>query len=416
MAKSGRIAVIWANFGMYHLARISALQQTCDLVAIELAGFQKRSGWKVRSGNVKNHVRLAEGTLEEQVSWRLAGRLVKVLEAVSPDLVLVHGYGDASALAAACWARFRGRPAVLMSESTFIDKSRNVWVERCKSVLLPALYSRVLVGGRRSFQYALRLGFRPDQIFCGYNVVGNDFYSAGVAELRARSKPDAYGLSGHYFLFVGRLAPEKNLAFLLRCFGQYRSNGGDWDLVLVGAGPLESSLKEQVAGSPYASFVHFAGFKNGAELLPYYAFAGCFVLPSIKEPWGLVVNEAMASGLPVLVSNRCGSGEDLVERGGNGFIFDPESEPELAELMQRISSAPGSERARLGARSAEVIQRFSPERFASAVRGIAESCGASGHDSRADGGRSGPDTTASPRACLAGDGAGEAETRPTQQP
>jgi glycosyltransferase involved in cell wall biosynthesis len=104
--------------------------------------------------------------------------------------------------------------------------------------------------------------------------------------------------------------------------------------------------------------------KTAAGLIPYYAFAGCFVLPSTREPWGLVVNEAMAAGLPVIVSNRCGCAEDLVHTGQNGYLFDAGADGALESRMNAITNLPASDLARMGLRSQEIISNYSPDRWA----------------------------------------------------
>ena len=108
------------------------------------------------------------------------------------------------------------------------------------------------------------------------------------------------------------------------------------------------------------------GFKQYEELPSYYAAAGAFIHASTTEQWGLVVNEAMASGLPVLVSNRCGCASDLVQDGVNGWTFDPTDEEQLAELMLKISSDEAL-RSEMGRKSQEIIANWGPERFASGI-------------------------------------------------
>ena len=113
------------------------------------------------------------------------------------------------------------------------------------------------------------------------------------------------------------------------------------------------------------------GFKQYEELPTYYASAGAFIHASTIEQWGLVVNEAMASGLPVLVSNRCGCAKDLVREGVNGFTFDPYNEEQLADLMVRIASDEVA-RYQMGARSREIIAEWGTDRFASGVKASVE--------------------------------------------
>ena len=111
-----------------------------------------------------------------------------------------------------------------------------------------------------------------------------------------------------------------------------------------------------------ADNVRMPGFQQYENLPIYYGLADAFIIPSETEQWGLVVNEAMASGLPVLVSNRCGCVPDLVEEGRNGFTFDPFDETDLADLMLRMSDD-GCDRQAMGTASREIIAAWSPERF-----------------------------------------------------
>jgi glycosyltransferase involved in cell wall biosynthesis len=113
------------------------------------------------------------------------------------------------------------------------------------------------------------------------------------------------------------------------------------------------------------------GFKQYEELPAYYAHAGAFIHASTTEQWGLVVNEAMASGLPVLVSNRCGCAADLVKEGENGWTFDPTDEEKMVELMLKISEDE-TLRKEMGLRSREIIEEWGPDRFASEVSAAVE--------------------------------------------
>ena len=188
-----------------------------------------------------------------------------------------------------------------------------------------------------------------------------------MSRARAAIDPEEMGLPKDYFLFAGRLAPEKNVAGLLRSFVEYCATGGSWSLVLAGDGPLRNELREQARSAGVAGRVQFVGLKDSHELATLYTFARCFVLASVLEPWGLVVNEAMASGLPVIVSNRCGCADDLVEHGANGFIFDPAREDVLTARLHRVSTLNKIQLARMGERSKEIIAGYSLETWASEV-------------------------------------------------
>jgi glycosyltransferase involved in cell wall biosynthesis len=166
-------------------------------------------------------------------------------------------------------------------------------------------------------------------------------------------------------LAINRFVPKKNLLFLISSYAAYRQIAGNnaWDLVLSGDGQQRPQIEQLIAELGLSDVVHLPGFLQQNELLPYFVHASCFIHASIQEQWGLVVNEAMAAGLPVLVSNRCGCFEDLVIEGVNGFGFDPENSQQLTDLMLKVSSEK-IDLAQKGNAALEHIQKFSPDYFA----------------------------------------------------
>jgi glycosyltransferase involved in cell wall biosynthesis len=139
--------------------------------------------------------------------------------------------------------------------------------------------------------------------------------------------------------------------------------------VLLGDGPLRETLNTQHSTLNLHANVHLPGFKQYDELPVYYALAKAFVHASTTEQWGLVVNEAVASGLPVIVSDRCGCVPELVN--GNGFTFDPLDEHQLASLLLQMTLLPEDERRRLAETSCRIAENFTPARFAEGLEGAA---------------------------------------------
>ena len=365
-----KLAVIWVNFGPYHVARIRALTKYFDVAAIQLAGFQRLYGWVAEMQDLEASVHtLYDGAWEDQSQRSVAVRLWRKLNELRPQTLLVPGYSTVPALAAALWGRLHGSRTLLMVDSNADDHRRRWWVELGKRFLVKSLFEGATVGGTRSQKYMELLGLSGVDVVTGYDVVDNDFFSHRVEQARSSGRPAA--LADPYFLYVGRMAPEKNLDALLEVFAEYRKIGGAWSLVLVGDGPLGVELREKSARLGCTHTVRFAGLKSAAELALYYAHAGCLVLPSTREPWGLVVNEAMAAGLPVIVSSRCGCADDLVEEGANGFLVNPEDTNAMAGLLGRVSAMPASKLDAMGKRSREIIGNYSPEKFASEVQRIA---------------------------------------------
>jgi glycosyltransferase involved in cell wall biosynthesis len=364
---SEQLAVIWTNFGPYHMARIQAMKPFFDVKAIELASDQRLYRWWRGEPDDVVHT-LTSGDWEDQNRLLVALKLWRRLNLLRPRVILVPGYASLPALCAAVWGRTHAAKTILMSESNVDDRPRQFLAEGLKRILVTLLFSGGIVGGKRAASYLQRLGMPAHRIARAYDVVDNDYFSSRAAQFRREANDSGKGIPSPYFLFVGRLAPEKNVSTLLQAFGEYRESGGTWSLVIVGDGPLRSALHEQVRALLRSGAVVFTGLKNVHELPQLYAFAGCFVLPSLSEPWGLVVNEAMASGLPVIVSSRCGCVDDLVDDGSNGFIVDSESVSSIAAALARMSKLSLEERAKMAERSQAIIEDYSPERWASEVQ------------------------------------------------
>ena len=212
-----------------------------------------------------------------------------------------------------------------------------------------------------------------DRVFLGYDAVDNAHFDRGADA--ARSDPDTrrrLGLPDQYFLASSRFVGKKNLPALLDAFAAHRRQAGTgWDLVLLGDGPLRGVIEGEIARHGLGGAVHLPGFRQYHELPAYYGLAGAFVLASTVEQWGLVVNEAMAAGLPVLVSDRCGCAADLVRDGVSGYAFPPGSPSRLAGLLTRLAADPVG-RERLGQGARRVIADWSPERFAAGFWAAAE--------------------------------------------
>lgn len=359
------VAVIFHRFGPYHLARLSAAGAKLPLVGIEVVRKDTTYAWDVVKGaNGFRRVTLFDSD-EVLNSSALAVELRRRLEGEQPAAVAIPGWSAPWALAALDWAVRRQVPAVLLSESQWHDRQRWQLGESVKRRVV-RLYSAALVGGSPHEQYAASLGMPPDRIFSGYDVVDNEHLARRADEARANAPlRSPMGLPANYLLASCRFDPVKNLPRLLEAYARYRQLTSDpWSLVLLGDGRMAPQVLAEIVRLGLHDSVLLSGFRQYRELPTFYGFASCFVLASTSEPWGLVVNEAMAAGLPVLVSNRCGCAPDLVEEGGNGFTFDPYNVEELAELMLKVSTMPDQQRQAMGRRSREIISRWTPETFA----------------------------------------------------
>jgi glycosyltransferase involved in cell wall biosynthesis len=253
-----------------------------------------------------------------------------------------------------------------MSDSWDPGSRRRWWTERVKRRLV-SLYASGLVAGAPQRQYLQRLGMPSQRIFTGYDAVDNAYFAAGADRARqtASTLRRQWGLPRHYFLSTCRFVSEKNLGRLLQAYAAYRSmtKPAAWHLVLVGDGPLAPDLMRLRRELDLNESVHFMGFQPYDKLCAFYGLAEAFILPSVSETWGLVVNEAMAAGLPVLVSHRCGCAEDLVIDGYNGRRFDPDNPVAIRDALGWMASAT-RDRPAMGRSSRQMIGRWSIQSFA----------------------------------------------------
>lgn len=369
-----RLCVQWPTFGPYHLARLSAVDRRfaghgVETVALETAEEDATYPWRSREPDTHT-VRLFPGRSLQDLSAReISRRVVRVLDRIQPDAVAVNGYSQPDALAGLAWCRTHHRVAVVMSDSAYDDAPRGRLRELAKAVLIRQ-FDAALLAGTRHRAYFERLGFPSEAMFLGYDVVDNAYFRHEA--LHAREHPELHrhlpGLDSEVPLFLAsaRFVPRKNLEGLVRAYAAYRAGeAAPWRLVILGDGPGRASL-EEILKEPGLDGVTLAGFRQLEELPAYYGLASAFIHPALADQWGLVVNEAMAAGLPVIVSSRAGCAADLVENGRNGFTFDPADPEELASLMRRCSSGTVDLGA-LGKRAQEAIARWSPARFAEAL-------------------------------------------------
>ena len=366
-----KVVLSWINLGPYHVARARALSKLCELTVVEFASIHRQYGWTINRAEIPFEIRtLLQGAWEDQSPLTTTRLCWKELNRLQPDVLIIPGYAHPPALAMALRGCLHRAPRILMSESTAADRPRFRWKEKVKGLLITTLYSAASFGGQPQLRYLEQLGFDRKKSAPFYNVVDNDFFTNGADQVRRQHVPADFSLPQNYFLYVGRLAPEKNLTRLLKAFATYRSTGGNCDLVLAGDGPLRQELSNLAEQLQISAAVRFAGRQDAAGLIPYYAFASSFILPSLSEPWGLVVNEALACGLPVMLSTKCGCAEDLVDIDKNGFLFDPTSEPEIADCLTRMAALSETERASMCAVSSAKILQYSPESWASALLGL----------------------------------------------
>lgn len=362
------IAVLFHRLGPYHHARLSALADRCTLRVIEFSTIDNTYAWDTVCSESKYPVAVlfTDSGIDDKPAAKVSFRMQGALDGWAPSIVAIPGWSSPAALLALKWCCETRTPAILMSDSTEHDEPRVWWKEWIKSRIVP-LYSAALVAGAPHVKYIETLGLEREKVFTRYDVVDNDYYSIQSERARAASPSLRlqHGLPGNYFLASNRFVEKKNLLRLLEGYAAYVEQAGEsaWDLVLLGDGPLKPTITDGIARVGLGEKVIMPGFKQYNELPIYYGLARAFIHASTSEQWGLVVNEAMACGLPVLVSDHCGCAPDLVRNGVNGFTFDPYDIEEMTNRMLKISHGE-NDLVAMGLASRDIIRDWSTDTFA----------------------------------------------------
>jgi glycosyltransferase involved in cell wall biosynthesis len=371
-----RVAVLFDNLGPYHVARMKLASTFVDLLAVETAGTSGDYLWAKNGAaeDFRKATLFPDALSPETSREELARRLHRVLTDFKPAVVAVPGWSSRAAFLAVRWCQSHSVPTVVMSDSTIYDEVRRSWTEAIKKRYV-RLCSAALVAGLPHTEYIGQLGMKKSSIFTGYDVVDNQYFAEQASSARSAQQQirGRLRLPERYFLASARFIPKKNLPRLLEGYAAYYERTPEpWPLMILGDGGMRQALEALVVGLGLGPSVQMPGFVQYVDLPAYYGLAGAFIHASTSEQWGLVVNEAMAAGLPVLVSDRCGCAPDLVQSGVNGFTFDPESIEQLSELLTKISTMPAQELSSMGSESQRTIADWGLERFAANLKKAAE--------------------------------------------
>jgi 1,2-diacylglycerol 3-alpha-glucosyltransferase len=359
------LAIQFRRFGPYHIARLASARKELeafgwDVVGIETSSLDSTYQWDPEDPPPLFQIfTVFPGQNADTLSRRdIHSGYRRTLDQIKPDALAIAGWVGPDTLACLGWGRSNRRPVVLMSETRQVDSSPLIFKRLLKAWRLRG-YSAALVGGQSHASYLRFLGFqRP--ICRGYDVVDNHYFTSESARFRA----DHPSPPRPYLLASNRFVPRKNLYRLLQAFHSAALHGPCLssfpDLCLLGDGPQRATLVSLcqslglpvVQGTPWdpqnlpstavisSPRVFFPGFCQISSLPRFYAHALGFIHPALSEPWGLVINEAMACGLPVLCSVNGGAAEELVIHGLNGFKFDPSDTHSIAAAIHSLLILP----------------------------------------------------------------------------
>ena len=267
---------------------------------------------------------------------------------IRADLVVCSGWMDNGYLQIARMLRKKGVPVV-----TAIDTQWNGTIRQHAASIfgfyLKRYFSHAWVAGSYQFEFARRLGFKKKEIILDLYSADTDLFNAAHSAYK-KAKESRYP---HRFLFVGRLEYIKAVDLLVDAWAKLEEKKKHWELTFVGNGSLKDSLQKQ-------SGITVKHFMQPDFLTQEIRDAGCFILPSRREPWGVVIHEFAAAGLPLICSDACGAAQTFLIHGLNGFRFESGNVDSLANQMLKIVGSADEVLYRMSEQSHELAQRITP--------------------------------------------------------
>lgn len=287
------------------------------------------------------------------------------------DALWIHGHNYVTYNMAIVAAKMFGTALFMRCETTMLlhRSTTKQFLRKPLMTIFYRLFDACLPIGNRNKEFYQFHGVPNKKLFLVPYTVDNQFFHEETGKFQQQRVylRSELGVSADkpLILFASKLTERKHPDHLLQAFEKIRKQGVDAALAFVGSGTEEAMLKQYVQENQIPD-VHFFGFRNQTELPKFYAIADIFVLPSANEPWGLVVNEVMAAGLPVLTSDDVGSAADLVHEGDNGFTFPVGEIDRISEQLQTLISNDDL-RKRMGENSWNIIKDWD---FNKCVEGI----------------------------------------------
>ena len=352
-----RVVLLTSIMAPHRIAPFNALAAMpgIDLTVIYLAVTDPTRTWDTHVEEIRfRHVVLREHARRrrDETYVHLVSGLTATVRSARPDVMVIGGWDQPSYLQAFVRALSHRVPVLWWVESTLRDHRNSGGLVRWMKSWLIDHASGSVVPGAASREYVLTLGANPARIWTAPNAVDNKRFRRSTERGNDEGEPTR-------FLFVGRLVSGKGLLYLLDAWSRLRGPG---HLTIAGNGPLAAAIRMRVATTSMNP-VELVGNLDRAELADAYRTADAFVFPTLTDVWGLVINEAMSAGLPIITTDVPGAVDDLVTDGDNGVVVPAlESEP----LVRAMDWLGGDRELRqsMGRRSAERIRGFEPEAWA----------------------------------------------------
>ena len=360
-----KIVIVLRNIGPYHKSRFESLANAnLNVYAFETRPESKEYLWNLSNSFKYQVIKFPKSISPERdiPNKEIDSFYEKNISLIKPDAIISVGWADRSYQRLLLYANSKKIPCIVVSDSiarTEKNKRRPFLVEVLKKIILRG-YSAAFVAGKESKEYLINLGFKDEKIFYPWDVVDNSLFE----NLNSKSNKS----QKKYFLCVSRLLKRKNLFNLIKSFSNYQNEGGSWGLKIIGSGNLYFKLKKYAGKLIIKEKIEIINWLQINDLVHYYRDASAFILPSYFDNWGLVVNEAISSGLPCIVSQNCGCAVDLIKHNDTGFVFNPNKNYELQKYMKKVENLTLDERLRIVSLARTNLKNYDLEIFSNNLK------------------------------------------------
>lgn len=357
-----KIAFLHTDFRIYWPARLNALANELlknghSYFVVEISG--KGSPYEfAKNNNIPSywHLLYPSTAISDINTKELKQTIHHELDEINPDVIIAGAIAFPSGANAVSWAKKNKKKVIIFDDARIEDVQRNFVVNFIKKSIYKCV-DAIIYPAEPWLETAYFWGFKKKQVFYGIDVVDNDFWR-GYGNGRTEK--------GNYIIAVGRMIPKKNFIYLLQEYKSYLDQcENTFDLLLIGDGIEKERLKQFVIESRLESKVHFLEFQTQERLRELYHNAACSSSSSEYETWGLVINEAMACGLPIIASIKCGATSTLVKDGFNGYTFDPFEKGALCSKLIAFHNLSDKKKEEMGKHSSSIISEWGLERFVS---------------------------------------------------
>ncbi len=346
-----KVVIIHTDFRIYWPSRLNAIQQylnskNIELHIVEIAG--KGSPYAFAKHNSNNYCKnwsilFEDDDIKSLKSSKIKEKVNRKLDSIQPDVVIAGAIAFYSGALSVAWTKRHGKKVILFDDARIEDVPRNKMINYVKKKIYSAV-DAVIYPSQDWLQTAEYWGFNKQQLFVGVDVVNNDFWKEKEGKYKKEKK----------LLFVGRLIPRKNIILLIKLFDQISDKKGT-KLVIIGDGEQKEEVMNTIS---HTSDIEYFAFMQQDELKVMYAKSSALIIPSTYDTWGLVINEAMASGLPVWASDKCRAAKILIKDRVNGFIFDPLNENSIKQALFEFINTDMEVLRQMGKESEQIISHW----------------------------------------------------------